>query len=435
MIRKRQVDKQDEIQEVDCSLGEGGGQIVRNASTYACLLSKSLNLKRIRADREKPGLQPQHMTSLKILSQISNTVFSGVGVGSTCVCIQSPKELKHKSSNFHKGRESIFEGSTGTAGSLVLVIQAALPCALFHKCPCVLELEGGTNAKMAPQIDYFTNVFLPITKRILHPTTTYDDDIPSNANEVVHCDIIKRGYYPKGGGLVRLKINPIYSIEPFSLIDRGIVKKVNILAWTAGRCPKSVAYKMANRAKEMLLSDSKELQNSTITKSFIDDSKAQDSASGILLTAETDKGIIIAGSSLGKRNMKPEVTAANATIELFNNLQHGGCVDEWLQDQLILYMALADGESILRTGPLTLHTQTAIRYATEICGASFIVTKVDSGDAIIEVDGFPTDVSESSCKVYGKGGKIDGCFIIRCKGIGLKNLCATPSSLSTKVDA
>jgi hypothetical protein len=32
-----------------------------------------------------------------------------------------------------------------------------------------------------------------------------------------------------------------------------------------------------------------------------------------------------------------------AAAELFATLQDGGCVDEWLQDQLIIFMALAKG--------------------------------------------------------------------------------------------
>jgi RNA 3'-terminal phosphate cyclase (ATP) len=41
-------------------------------------------------------------------------------------------------------------------------------------------------------------------------------------------------------------------------------------------------------------------------------------------------------------------------------LNDGGCVDDWLQDQLIIFMALAEGTSEILTGSLTQHTQTAI---------------------------------------------------------------------------
>ncbi len=34
-----------------------------------------------------------------------------------------------------------------------------------------------------------------------------------------------------------------------------------------------------------------------------------------------------------------------------------GCVDEYMQDQLIIYMALAAGRSRVRCGPLSLHSE------------------------------------------------------------------------------
>ena len=42
--------------------------------------------------------------------------------------------------------------------SICLLIQAALPCQLFGGGPGQMKLKGGTNAEMAPQIDYFTMV-------------------------------------------------------------------------------------------------------------------------------------------------------------------------------------------------------------------------------------------------------------------------------------
>lgn len=43
------------------------------------------------------------------------------------------------------------------------------------------------------------------------------------------------------------------------------------------------------------------------------------------------------------------------------------------QDQMIIFMALADGESKLLCGPLTLHTETAIHVAEKLTGAKFKV--------------------------------------------------------------
>jgi RNA 3'-terminal phosphate cyclase (ATP) len=61
-----------------------------------------------------------------------------------------------------------------------------------------------------------------------------------------------------------------------------------------------------------------------------------------------------------------------AVTEILNTLECQACVDEHVQDQLIIFMALANGESQIRCGnPLTLHTQTAI-YVAELLTQVFL---------------------------------------------------------------
>lgn len=58
----------------------------------------------------------------------------------------------------------------------------------------------------------------------------------------------------------------------------------------------------------------------------------------------------------------------DAAKELLLNLKYGGCVDEYLADQLIIFMALANGVSKIRTGPLSLHTTTSIHFSALMTG-------------------------------------------------------------------
>lgn len=89
------------------------------------------------------------------------------------------------------------------------------------------------------------------------------------------------------------------------------------------------------------------------------------------LVAETETGCLLAGSALGEKGQSSESVGEAAAQELVRNLNHGGCVDEHLQDQLILFMALAEGGSRLRTGPLTLHTTTNIHFCQMLTGVRF----------------------------------------------------------------
>ena len=49
--------------------------------------------------------------------------------------------------------------------------------------------------------------------------------------------IFSRGFYPKGGGEVSLTINPIKSLEPVILLERGNVLRVTGCAYVAGVLP------------------------------------------------------------------------------------------------------------------------------------------------------------------------------------------------------
>ncbi|XP_014665925.1 PREDICTED: RNA 3'-terminal phosphate cyclase-like [Priapulus caudatus] len=106
------------------------------------------------------------------------------------------------------------------------------------------------------------------------------------------------------------------------------------------------------------------------------------------IVAETTTGCRFGGSALGKRGVEAHEVGQEAAQQLLSNLKHGGCVDEHLQDQLIIFMALAKGKSLVRSGPITLHTKTAI-FVTELLlkdKVKFNITQ-DGETNIVECEG------------------------------------------------
>jgi RNA 3'-terminal phosphate cyclase (ATP) len=124
-----------------------------------------------------------------------------------------------------------------------------------------------------------------------------------------------------------------------------------------GGLPLWIAQRMVSGAHRALLASGIPSAKISITSVRERDEDVVGAGGGILLWAETENGCLIGGSAVSTREKKPETVGEDAARELVRNLDHGGCVDEYLQDQMIIFLALAKGTSIVKVGPLTDHTR------------------------------------------------------------------------------
>jgi RNA 3'-terminal phosphate cyclase (ATP) len=103
-------------------------------------------------------------------------------------------------------------------------MQQALPCLLFAHHPVTLILKGGTNTEMAPQVDYILDVLIPTLKQKIGID--------------IKLDLIRRGFYPRGGGELRLHVTPIEDhLNPICLVERGQLVSLHIRSFVAGSVP------------------------------------------------------------------------------------------------------------------------------------------------------------------------------------------------------
>ncbi|XP_036443052.1 RNA 3'-terminal phosphate cyclase [Colossoma macropomum] len=355
--------------EMDGSVMEGGGQILRVSAALSCIQGASIKISKIRAGRSTPGLRPQHLSGLQLIRDMCDGNLEGATVGSSEITL-TPGKIKCGN----------YIADTQTAGSVGLLLQVSLPCALFAEGSSELCLKGGTNAEMAPQIDYTIKVFKPIAEKFgVH----FD------------CDVRMRGYYPKGGGEVVAKVNPVKELSPINMTERGNITKIYGRAFVAGVLPFKLAKDMSTAAVRTIRKEIKDLYINI--QSLQEKDKACGNGNGIIIIAESSTGCIFAGSSLGKKGVYADKVGIEAAEMLLRNIRHNGCVDEFLQDQLIIFMALAKGTSRMRTGPITLHTQTAIHVAEQLTKAKFVIHKADDEQANNDT------------------------YIIECQGVGATN--------------
>ncbi len=187
---------------------------------------------------------------------------------------------------------------------------------------------------------------------------------------------------------------------PMKLTEPGEVSDIYIRSFTAGNVPSHIAADMVQAATAIL---GERYPHISPRVDMVMEKNVMGSASGILIVATTTTHCLLAGSALGSPKRRAEEVDQEAAMELVQALDSGGCVDEWLQDQMIVYMALASGTSEMLVGCLTLHTQTAIEIAKQVCGAKITIISMEK--QVTDGEG------------YGREGRILGKHLIRCIGI------------------
>lgn len=342
---------------IDGSFLEGGGQILRMGLALSAVQVIPINVTKIRAGRPNPGLRPQHLTGLQLTRDMCNGKLEGGQIGSC--------EITFYPGSVDGGNHM---ADTQTAGSVSLLIQAALPCAAFASSPTRLILRGGTNADMAPQVDYTIHVFRKVSAwfglnfRLFLKT---------------------RGFYPQGGGEVSLEVKPSNEgLWAADFTDFGEVASVYGKSYVAGTLPVKVAHKMADSAEQILMEELPRGVPINIERIKEQPGRAVGNGSGIVLWAETTTGCILGGSGLGKRDRVAEDVGAAAAKEILESIRRRACVDSHSQDQIIILMALAKGKSVVRCGPLTDHSKTAIHVAELMTKVKFNIREDKGSDCI-----------------------------------------------------
>ncbi|GAB6065704.1 RNA 3'-terminal phosphate cyclase [Aquifex pyrophilus] len=354
-----------EFLELDGSYGEGGGQIVRTALFLSTLLKIPVRIYNIRAKREKPGLKRQHLNIVKLLKRLAKAKVKGDELGSTEL-EYIPKRLK----------PGYYEVNFDTAGSITLFFQTILPLSLFIPGETVIKVIGGTDVPKSPTIDWLRFVFLP-----------YVMNIP----EFIRIEVLKRGFYPKGGGAVQLsvrssleeEVNEVSKIrelfgERINLkrTERGDIKKIHVFSVAHEELrERKVAERQAKGAVEAL----KELgyPEPEVYRQY-----AQASSIGTSITVwlEDTMGNILGADNLGKKGKLAEVVGAEAVKKLHEDYSTGATVDTHLADHLVPLMAIFGGS--IKVPRFTGHLLTNIWVCEQFFGKIF---EVNEKEKIISV--------------------------------------------------
>lgn len=314
--------------EIDGSFGEGGGQILRTALSLSSLFLKPFRIFNIRKGRKKPGLMPQHLTCVRAMQLISGAEVAGDKIGSS-VLVFKPKSVK--------AGEFFFD--IGTAGSTSLVLQTIVPSLIFSSEKTSVILKGGTHVPFSPSFDYIAEVFAPVLGKM---------------GIRIELKIESYGFYPKGGGNIRVDIFPAKDIKPLRVTERGAILMIKGYSGT-GNLPLSIAERQKSAAIKKIQTEIKDLMQPVDIEILNVSSPGQ--GTFIYLHSETEKAI--AGfTSLGERGKKAEAVGEEAAEEFSEYYFTNVAFDRHLPDQIVLYLSMSKEESIFTTSCITQHLMT-----------------------------------------------------------------------------
>ncbi len=315
---------------LDGSYGEGGGQILRTAIALSAVTGEPVEIKNIRKLRPKPGLSAQHVKAVESAAILCDAKVSGCELHSTDLSF-TPGKIKGGS----------FDIDIGTAGSITLLLQCLMPIAMHSIGKVRFKISGGTDVSWSPTIDYLRSVTLGALSLMGYK-----------------CDIklVRRGYYPRGGGSV------VAVITPAAL--KKIMLETNSCAFIQGnshssRLPAHVAERQASSARKLLQQEGYDSRISLETRD------GPSTGSGLTLWCGTS-----GGSALGRPGLKAEKVGSIAAEALIAELRSGAGADVFLADQLIPYLAFA-GSGSFTTRSISLHTRTNIWVTEQFLDVKF----------------------------------------------------------------
>ncbi|TGO46958.1 hypothetical protein BOTNAR_0554g00050 [Botryotinia narcissicola] len=319
---------------LDGRTGEGDGQLVRIAVSLAALTGTPLLITNVRGKRlgkRNGGLKAQHVSAIKWIAKITSGETTGCFVGNKTIEFK-PNSLRH----YTIDRDIKIDADS--ASSILLVLQAILPVVLFANdaaaLPIRLSIKGGTNGSFTLSYEYLDQVLLPTLERF---------------GIYVERELKVRGWShgPLKLGHAEFKIHPIPFGQSLKVpnwpTERGSVKEIDISILVLETLQEPLETALATTIKQHF----PEVKINIVLRE-------NTHRIYTLLVAHTSTGLVFGRDWLYDRKTKdrtPEdisIEIAGKVVEdLESEFKKGGLVDEYLQDQLIIFQALADGRSTI----------------------------------------------------------------------------------------
>lgn len=333
--------------ELDCSMGEGGGSVVRIAVALAAGQGINLRLFNIRANRTNPGLRAQHIEALSAIKQFSGMSSQDLRIGSSQLTLSKETD-----------ETDIAYVNIGTAGSIGLVTQAVTFYSFLQKRNLELNINGGaTHGKWAPSLEYLQNITNAFARKM---------------GKEISISASKYGFYPKGGAEARVIIKKHDALNPLIMIERGKLEKIEIYSIVSKRLAER---RVAERQIASFLKNIKSDVDVLEKPCYVDSLSA---GTGLTVVGHYSSGTRMGCFIPGERNLTSEKVGEICASLWKKNSNSSASIDEFAADQLIVPMALTEEKSEITTTEITNHTRTNIKLVQKFLNRDITYKKEDN---------------------------------------------------------
>jgi RNA 3'-terminal phosphate cyclase (ATP) len=338
---------------IDGSIGEGGGQVLRTSLSLSLITQQPFTITKIRSNRKKPGLMPQHVKCVEVSAAIGGAEYSGAKFGSSEVTF-IPKGLK----------PGDYRIDIGTAASTSLLLQTVFLPLSMAKDKSRIVVMGGTHVPWSPNHHYLTQHWLYYMRKIgLNGKLTF----------------VRAGFYPDGEGKVIAEIRPHTELQPLDLAERGQLLRIKGVSAVA-----NLDVEVAKRQRMQIARRLKPFGHQYQIR--IENMRSNFKNSMVMLAVEYENGSACF-TSLGYIGKRAETVADESINELINFINSQGTIDKYLADQLILPLAFVKKPSIFKTNKITPHLRTNIEVIKYFLNdVDFQIEEKSENEGIVKIN-------------------------------------------------
>ncbi len=311
---------------------------MRTSLALSLVTGNPFIIKEIRAGRKKPGLMRQHLTCVNAAVKVGNAKAEGANIGSQSLKFE-PRAITPGKYNF----------AIGTAGSCTLVLQAILPALLVADGPSEVILEGGTHNPFAPPFDFLDQTFLRLINE-MGPT--------------VSASLIRPGFYPAGGGKIKVEITPS-PLGEIDLTQRGEILNKTAKAFVAN-LPENIAAREIKIVKKLLGWEDCEIVNIPYSHG----------PGNVLTLSVESENLTEVFTGFGVKGVTAEKVAKRCVGQVKSYLAADAPVGKHLADQLLIPLAMAGGGTFI-TQPPSRHTMTNIEVVKQFLDLNINCAEID----------------------------------------------------------